>query len=84
MVFVCFLWYNSIISVLGLAISPLYIFGDDISTVTNITIKKSDGTSWSSGVNGHICSSQVSSFGLTGNISIKRRYNNFLDYPPYA
>lgn len=75
---------NSIISVLGLAISPLYIFGDDISTVTNITIKKADGTSWSSGVNGHICTSQVSSFGLTGNISIKRKYKNFLDYPPYA
>lgn len=75
---------NSIISVLGLAISPLYIFGDDISTLTNITIKKADGTSWSSGVNGHICSSQVSSFGLTGNISIQRKYNNFLDYPPYA
>ena len=75
---------NSIISVLGLAISPLYIFGNDISTLTNITIKKADGTPWSSGVNGHICSSQVSSFGLTGNISIQRRYNNFLDYPPYA
>lgn len=75
---------NSIISVLGLAISPLYIFGDDISTLTNITIKKADGTSWSSGVSGHICSSQVSSFGLTGNISIQRKYNNFLDYPPYA
>ena len=75
---------NSIISVLGLAISPLYIFGDDISTLTNISIKKADGTSWSSGVNGHICSSQVSSFGLTGNISIQRKYNNFLDYPPYA
>lgn len=75
---------NSIISVLGLAISPLYIFGDDISTLTNISIKKADGTSWSSGVNGHICSLQVSSFGLTGNISIQRKYNNFLDYPPYA
>lgn len=75
---------NSIISVLGLAISPLYIFGDDISTLTNISIKKADGTSWSSGVNGHICASQVSSFGLTGNISIQRKYNNFLDYPPYA
>lgn len=75
---------NSIISVMGLAIPPTYPIGDDISTLSEIKIKKADGTAWSSGVSGHVCTSQRSAFGLTGNIKIQRRYDSFLDYPPYA
>lgn len=75
---------QSFISVMGLAIPPTYPLGDDISTLAEIKIKKADGTAWSSGVSGHLCTSQKSAFGLTGNIGIQRRYNSFLDYPPYA
>lgn len=75
---------NSIISVMGLAIPPIYPLGTDISTLITITFKKADGTRWSSHVEGHICDKQTASFGFTNNIKIKRRYNNFLDYPPYA
>lgn len=75
---------NSIISVMGLAIPPTYPLGTDISTLITITFKKADGTRWSSHVEGHICDKQTAAFGFTNNIKIKRRYNNFLDYPPYA
>lgn len=75
---------NSIISVIGLAVPPIYPLGTDISTLITITFKKADGTRWSSHVEGHICDKQTASFGFTNNIKIKRRYNNFLDYPPYA
>lgn len=74
--------FDSIISVMGLAIPPTYIL-DDIEVVTNIVIPKSDGTSWSSGVNGHICTSQKSAFGFV-NLSLDRLYNNFLDFSPYS
>lgn len=73
---------NSLISVMGLGVSPTYLF-DDIEFITPINIRKSDGTSWSTGVEGHIVSAQKSAFQFTG-IKIDRLYNNFLDYSPYA
>lgn len=75
---------NSVISVMGLAIPPTYPLGTDIATLITINIKKSDGTLWSTHTEGHICDKQTASFGFTNNIKIKRRYNNFLDYPPYS
>lgn len=74
--------FDSIISVMGLAIPPTYLF-DDIEVITNIVIPKPDGTSWSSGVSGHICTSQKSAFGFV-DLSVDRIYNNFLDFSPYS
>jgi hypothetical protein len=75
---------NSVISVMGLAIPPTYPLGTDIATLITINIRKADGTLWSTHTEGHICDKQTASFGFTNNIKIKRRYNNFLDYPPYS
>lgn len=75
---------NSVISVMGLAIPPTYPLGTDIATLITINIRKSDGTLWSTHTEGHICDKQTASFGFTNNIKIKRKYNNFLDYPPYS
>jgi hypothetical protein len=73
---------SSIISVMGLGIPPIKIL-TDIEVITNIVLKKSDGTTWSSGVNGHICTSQKSSFNYPA-IKIQRKYNDFRDFSPYA
>ena len=73
---------NSLISVMGLGVAPTYLF-DEIEYLANINIRKSDGTSWSTGVEGHIVDSQKSAFQFTG-ITVDRKYNNFLDYSPYA
>lgn len=73
---------NSLISVMGLGVSPIYLM-DDIQYITPINIRKSDGTSWSTGVEGHIVDAQKSAFQFTG-ITVNRMYNNFLDFSPYA
>lgn len=73
---------NSFISVMGLGVAPIYLTSD-IETQAAIKIKQSDGTAWDTGVSGHIVASQVSAFQFTG-ITIDRKYNNFLDYSPYA
>lgn len=73
---------QSVISVMGLGVSPIYLF-NDIEVITPINIRKSDGTSWSTGVEGHIVDAQKSAFQFTG-ITVNRLYNNFLDYSPYA
>ena len=72
----------SIISVMGLGIPPLRIL-DDIEVITNIVLKKSDGTTWSSGVSGHICTTQKNKFVYSG-ITVQRKYNDFRDFSPYA
>ena len=73
---------NSLISVMGLGVAPTYLF-NDIQYITPINIRKSDGTSWSTGVEGHIVDAQKSAFQFTG-ITVNRKYNNFLDFSPYA
>lgn len=73
---------NSLISVMGLGVAPTYLF-NDIEFITPINIRKSDGTSWSTGVEGHIVDTQNSAFQFTG-ITVNRKYNNFLDFSPYA
>lgn len=73
---------NSLISVMGLGVAPNYLF-NDIEVITPINIRKSDGTSWSTGVEGHIVDAQKSAFQFTG-ITVNRKYNNFLDFSPYA
>lgn len=73
---------NSLISVMGLGVAPTYLF-NDIEVITPINIRKSDGTSWSTGVEGHIVDAQKSAFQFVG-ITVNRKYNNFLDYSPYA
>lgn len=73
---------NSFISVMGLGVAPIYLTSD-IETQATIKIKQSDGTAWDTGVSGHIVASQVSAFQFTG-ITVNRKYNNFLDYSPYA
>lgn len=72
----------SILSVMGLGIGAIKII-PDIEFVTNIVVKKPDGTTWSSGVNGHIVSSVKGAFSYP-NIKIQRRYNDFRDFSPYA
>lgn len=73
---------NSFISVMGLGVAPTYVTSN-IETQATIKIKQSDGTAWDTGVSGHIVASQVSSFQFT-NIKVNRKYNNFLDFSPYA
>ena len=73
---------NSLISVMGLGVAPIYLF-NDIEVITPINIRKSDGTSWSTGVEGHIVDAQKSAFQFT-EITVNRKYNNFLDFSPYA
>lgn len=73
---------NSFISVMGIGTNPEYLT-HDIQYITPINIRMSDGTTWQTGVEGHIVSSQVSAFSFT-NITVQRKYNNFLDFSPYA
>lgn len=73
---------NSIISVMGLGVAPTYVTSD-IEYITPINIRLSDGTTWQTGVEGHIVASQESGFQFT-NIEVNRKYNNFLDFSPYA
>ena len=73
---------NSFISVMGIGTNPEYLT-HEIQYITPINIRMSDGTAWHTGVEGHIVDSQVSAFSFTG-ITVQRKYNNFLDYSPYA
>ena len=73
---------NSFISVMGIGTNPEYLT-HEIQYITPINIRMSDGTTWQTGVEGHIVSSQVSAFSFTG-ITVQRKYNNFLDFSPYA
>lgn len=73
---------NSFISVMGLGVAPTYLM-DDIEVITPINIRMSDGTTWQTHVEGHIVDAQKSAFQFTG-INVKKMYENFLDYSPYA
>lgn len=73
---------NSFISVMGIGTNPEYLT-HEIEYITPINIRMSDGTTWQTHVEGHIVSSQVSAFSFTG-ITVQRKYNNFLDFSPYA
>lgn len=75
---------SSFISVMGLGISALRVVGDSMPwTLNPINIRMSNGETWHTGVEAHIVDSQVSAFNEL-NIRIQRKYNNFLDYSPYA
>lgn len=75
---------SSFISVMGLGISAIRVVGDSMPwTLNPINIRMSNGESWHTGVEGHIVDAQVSAFNEP-NLKIQRRYNNFLDYSPYA
>lgn len=75
---------SSFISVMGLGISAFRVVGDSLPwTLNPINIRMANGESWHTGVEGHIVDSQVSAFNEV-NIRIQRKYNNFLDYSPYA
>lgn len=75
---------SSFISVMGVGISVLRVVGDSMPwTLNPINIKMSNGETWYTGVEGHIVDKQVSAFNEI-NIRVKRKYNNFLDYSPYA
>lgn len=72
----------SILSVMGLGVAANKII-PDIQYITNIIVKKPDGTTWSSGVSGHIVSSVKGGFSYS-NIQIQRCYGDFRDFSPYA
>lgn len=75
---------SSFISVMGLGISALRVVGDSMPwTLNPINIRMSNGETWHTGVEAHIVDSQVSAFNEL-NLRVKRKYNNFLDYSPYA
>lgn len=75
---------SSFIGVLGFGVQPLKVVGDSLPwTLNPINIRMSSGEVWHTGVEGHIVDSQVSAFSFP-DIHIKKRYNNFLDYSPYA
>lgn len=77
---------NSFISLIGLGVDVTKVLdATQIQYITPINIRMSDGTTWSTGVEGHIISSNeiVSAFN-SDTFKIKRKYNNFLDYSPYA
>lgn len=75
---------TSFIGVLGFGVQPIKVVGDSIPwTLNPINIRMTSGEVWHTGVEGHIVDSQVSAFSFP-NIKIKKRYNNFLDYSPYA
>lgn len=75
---------SSFISVMGLGISALRVVGDSMPwTLNPINIRMANGEAWHTGVEAHIVDKQVSAFNEV-NIRINRKYNNFLDYSPYA
>lgn len=75
---------SSFIGVLGFGVQPIKVVGDSLPwTLNPINIRMSSGEVWHTGVEGHIVDSQVSAFSFP-DIHIKKRYNNFLDYSPYA
>ena len=75
---------TSFIGVLGFGVQPIKVVGDSLPwTLNPINIRMSSGELWHSGVEAHIVDSQVSAFSFP-DIKIKKRYDNFLDYSPYA
>lgn len=77
---------NSFISLMGLGVDASKVLdATQFQYVTPINIKMSDGTTWSTGVEAHIISSNeiVSAFN-SDTFRIQRKFNNFLDYSPYA
>lgn len=75
---------TSFIGVLGFGVQPIKVVGDSLPwTLNPIKIRMSNGELWTTGVEGHIVDTQVSAFSFP-DIHIKKRYNNFLDYSPYA
>lgn len=75
---------SSFISVMGIGISAIRVVGDSMPwTLNPINIKMSNGETWHTGVEAHIVDKQVSAFNEV-NIRVQRKYNNFLDYSPYA
>ena len=77
---------NSFISLIGLGVDVTKVLdATQIQYITPINIRMSNGTTWQTGVEGHIISSNeiVSAFN-SDTFKIKRKYNNFLDYSPYA
>ena len=75
---------NSFISVMGLGIDVTKIL-TDIQYITPINIRLSSDTTWQTQVEGHIVSGEtvVSAF-YSDVFRIQRKYDNFLDYSPYA
>lgn len=77
---------NSFISLMGLGVDASKVLdATQFQYVTPINIRMSDGTTWSTGVEAHIISSNeiVSAFN-SDTFRIQRKFNNFLDYSPYA
>lgn len=75
---------TSFIGVLGFGVQPIKVVGDSLPwTLNPINIRMSNGETWRTGVEAHIVDSQVSAFSFP-DIHIQRKYNNFLDYSPYA
>lgn len=77
---------NSFISLIGLGVDVSKVLdATQFQYVTPINIRMSDGTTWQTGVEAHIISSNeiVSAFN-SDTFRIPRKYNNFLDYSPYA
>lgn len=75
---------TSFIGVLGFGVQPIKVVGDSLPwTLNPINIRMSNGELWHTGVEAHIVDKQVSAFSFP-DIHIKKRYNNFLDYSPYA
>lgn len=77
---------NSFISLMGLGVDASKVLdATQFQYVTPINIRMSDGTTWQTGVEAHIISSNeiVSAFN-SDTFRIQRKYNNFLDYSPYA
>lgn len=75
---------SSFIGVLGFGVQPIKVVGDSLPwTLNPINIRMTNGETWHTGVEAHIVDSQVSAFSFP-DIHIKKRYNNFLDYSPYA
>lgn len=77
---------NSFISLMGLGVDASKVLdATQFQYITPINIRMSDGTTWQTGVEAHIISSSeiVSAFNSDA-FRIQRKFNNFLDYSPYA
>lgn len=77
---------NSFISLMGLGVDASKVLdATQFQYVTPINIRMSDGTTWQTHVEAHIIGSNeiVSAFN-SDVFRIQRKYNNFLDYSPYA
>lgn len=77
---------NSFISLMGLGVDASKVLdATQFQYVTPINIRMSDGTTWQTHVEAHIISSNeiVSAFN-SDTFRIQRKYDNFLDYSPYA